>query len=159
MTDEAQRIRFLIERDGEAATQEWVGRTLNIYREALASADGHAPTPQYRPHFEHAIRRFEQWLQGNMPEETMALSIEELARAREVVSGLLEELHLGTYTFDVEPRVGGWEIQIECAADDGWMTHSFTATREELQRADDARIRQQLLDAWSRPLATCRRTR
>jgi len=159
MADEARRIRFLIERDGEAATREWVERTLRSYREALASADGHAATPQYRAQFEHAIRRFEQWLQGNMPEETMALSIEELARAREVVSELLEELHLGTYTFDVEPRDGGWEIQIECAAEDGWMTRSFTATREELHRGNDARVRQQLLDAWARPLAACRRTR
>lgn len=89
----------------------------------------------------------------------MALSIEELARAREVVSGLLEELHLGTYTFDVEPRDGGWEIQIECAADDGWVTRTFTATREELRQCDDARVRQQLLDAWARPLAACQHTR
>ena len=159
MTDEVQRIRFLIERDGEAETREWVERTLHIYREALATTDGHAPTPQYRPQFEHAIRRFEQWLQGNLREDVMALSIEEFARAREVVSELLEELHLGTYTFDVEPRDGGWEVQIECAADDGWMTRTFTATREELRHGNDARVRQQLLDAWARPLAACRRTR
>ncbi|WP_020146858.1 hypothetical protein [Thioalkalivibrio sp. ALJ15] len=85
----------------------------------------------------------------------MALSIEELSRAREVVSGLLEELHLSNYTFDVEPRDGGWEIQIECAADSGWVTHTFAATREQLQHCDDARVRQQLLDAWAGPLAAC----
>ncbi|WP_231362424.1 MULTISPECIES: hypothetical protein [Thioalkalivibrio] len=89
----------------------------------------------------------------------MVLSIEEVARAREVVSGLLEELHLSNYTFDVEPRDGGWEIQVECAADDGWVTHTFAATRQELHRCDDARVRQQLLDAWAGPLAACQRMR
>ncbi|WP_043739758.1 hypothetical protein [Thioalkalivibrio nitratireducens] len=159
MTDETQRIRFLIQRDGEATTREWVGRTLDIYRKALASADGHAPTPQYRPLFEQAIRQFEQWLRDHAREAAMAPTSAESGRAREVVGGLLEELHLDTYTFDVEPRDDGWAIQVECAADDGWMTRSLTATRDELWHGTNARMRQQLLDAWARPLAHCRRTR
>lgn len=89
----------------------------------------------------------------------MTLSVEEFSRAREMVSGLLEELHLGTYTFDVEPHDDGWEIRVECAAEDGWMTRTFNASREELQRDDDATVRQRLLDAWAVQLAGCQRTR
>ncbi|OOC49713.1 hypothetical protein [Thioalkalivibrio versutus] len=159
MTDELQRIRFLIKRDGEAATREWVERTLNIYREALAGAGNHPPAAHYRSEFEHSIRRFEQWLHGNMRDDTMTLSVEEFSRAREMVNGLLEELHLATYTFDVEPHDDGWEIRVECAAEDGWMTQTFAASREELRRGDDAGVRQRLLDAWAGQLAGCRRTR
>jgi hypothetical protein len=74
MTDEIQRIRFLLERDGDAATREWVERTLNIYRNAVATADSHASTPQYRPRFEHAIDRFEQWLRGTVTDDTPGVS-------------------------------------------------------------------------------------
>jgi len=64
MTDERERIRFVVERDGNDAARQWVERTLKIYRSAIDSADSHASTAQYRSLFEDAIRTFEQWLSG-----------------------------------------------------------------------------------------------
>jgi hypothetical protein len=60
MTTEAARIEFLINRDGLAAAQSWVERTLEIYRRAIQG--GYAATPEYRPLFEASIRDFEEWL-------------------------------------------------------------------------------------------------
>lgn len=64
MTDEQERIRFLVERDGEDAARQWVERTLEIYRNAVDSSESHASTAQYRSLFDDAIRQFEQWLAG-----------------------------------------------------------------------------------------------
>lgn len=64
MTDERERIRFVVERDGDDAARQWVERTLKIYRSAIESADSHASTAQYRSLFEDAIQTFEQWLSG-----------------------------------------------------------------------------------------------
>ncbi|HEY8552952.1 MAG TPA: hypothetical protein VIL43_00255 [Burkholderiales bacterium] len=62
VTDERHRIEFLLQRDGAAATREWVQRTLRLYREALASASGPAAAPELRPLYEQALRDFEAWL-------------------------------------------------------------------------------------------------
>lgn len=62
MSDEDERIRFLVERDGCAAARKWVERTLRIYREAVASSGSHASRAPYRPLFERAITAFECWL-------------------------------------------------------------------------------------------------
>lgn len=59
---ERQRIRLLIERDGESAARAWVERTLRIYREAVDNRHGHASLPQYRSGFEASIETFEAWL-------------------------------------------------------------------------------------------------
>jgi len=61
---EEQRIEFLVHRDGIAAAQAWVERTLQLYREAVASP-GHASTNEYRRLFEESIRDFEAWLKGD----------------------------------------------------------------------------------------------
>jgi len=63
-TDEAGRIRFLLERDGREATRAWVERTLAIYRQALATPGSHASKPEYRPAFERSVAAFEAWLAG-----------------------------------------------------------------------------------------------
>lgn len=62
MTDEHHRIRFLKDRDGAEATRTWVARTLKIYREALQGESNYTSLPEYRPHFEQAIRAFEEYL-------------------------------------------------------------------------------------------------
>lgn len=59
---EFERIRFLLKRDGPAATQAWVKRTLAIYRTELADTGSFAADPTYRPRFETSVREFEQWL-------------------------------------------------------------------------------------------------
>jgi hypothetical protein len=61
---EKHRIEFLVRRDGIAAAQAWVERTLQLYREAVGSP-GHASTNEYRRLFEQSIRDFEAWLKGD----------------------------------------------------------------------------------------------
>jgi len=61
---EIERIKFLIERDGETAARAWVERTLGIYREAISKPGSHASIAAYRPLFEDSIRVFEAWLAG-----------------------------------------------------------------------------------------------
>ncbi len=88
----------------------------------------------------------------------MSVSMSELVRAREVVEGLLEELHISAYRFEVEPRGETWEILIECTVRGGWMRRELKAGREELLRGgDDAVVRQRLLDDWTAALSACQR--
>lgn len=61
---EKERIELLVRRDGVEQARAWVERTLKLYREAIASASGHAATKEYRPLFEQSIREFEDWLKG-----------------------------------------------------------------------------------------------
>lgn len=56
------RIRFVVERDGEADARDWVERTLKIYRDAIDNPKSHASKPEYRARFEDAIGEFEAWL-------------------------------------------------------------------------------------------------
>ena len=67
MTAESSRIQFLLDRDGPEAARAWVQRTLEIYRQALAHADSHASTSEFRPLFEQAVREFEAWLAETAP--------------------------------------------------------------------------------------------
>jgi len=62
MSDERERIRFLVDRDGHDTARAWVERTRGIYREAIDSAASHAANPLYQPLFEQAIARFDEWL-------------------------------------------------------------------------------------------------
>lgn len=86
----------------------------------------------------------------------MFVSVEELARAREVVSELLEELRLDAYLFEVEPRADELEVRVECAIADGWASYRLIAAKEQLLRGvDDATVRQRLLDDWRETLSDC----
>ncbi|MGD2075703.1 MAG: hypothetical protein PVI91_12625 [Gammaproteobacteria bacterium] len=60
---EAQRIEFLVRRDGEAAARDWVRRTLEAYRDAVSNPSSHASLPQYRALFRQSIAAFEDWLE------------------------------------------------------------------------------------------------
>ncbi|QBQ55569.1 hypothetical protein [Nitrosococcus wardiae] len=62
LNTEKERINLLLQRDGLEATQNWVARTLNIYREAVASPASHASQKNYKPLFEKSIQEFEEWL-------------------------------------------------------------------------------------------------
>jgi hypothetical protein len=61
---EADRIDFLLQRDGYEMTRAWVERTLGIYRDALrvrgARGDSYSAAP-----FERSIAEFEGWLAQN----------------------------------------------------------------------------------------------
>jgi hypothetical protein len=62
MASERRRIEFLLARDGPRATREWVERTRDIYRDALASGVGLVSAPEYRRLYETAVREFDEWL-------------------------------------------------------------------------------------------------
>ncbi len=59
---EAERIGFLLARDGRQATRAWVERTLRMYREELGRPTSYASDAAYRPRFERAVCEFEEWL-------------------------------------------------------------------------------------------------
>jgi hypothetical protein len=63
---EIERIRFLIQRDGEKAARAWVERTLKIYCEAISTPRSPASSAAYRPLFEESIRTFKAWLAGQL---------------------------------------------------------------------------------------------
>ncbi len=89
----------------------------------------------------------------------MPVSINDLARVREVVARVLEELLLDAYLFEVEPREGQWEIRVECAVAGGWETCRLTADKEYLLRGtDDPIVHEVLLDNWREALSDCLRT-
>lgn len=62
MTLEAERIRFLVERDGSASARRWVEEMLDTYRRAVTDPHSHASQFPYRSSFEESIREFEEWL-------------------------------------------------------------------------------------------------
>ena len=87
----------------------------------------------------------------------MNLSIAELAKIREAVSKILDELQLESYVFDVEPQEGLWQLDIECAIDNGWESISLKANKDYfLHGADDAVFHQLLLDEWREALSMCK---
>lgn len=87
----------------------------------------------------------------------MQQSISELAKIREVVTKLLDELQLEAYLFEVEPREGLWELNVECAIADGWETVKLKVNKEYFQHgADDQVFHQLLLDEWREALSACK---
>lgn len=84
----------------------------------------------------------------------MAANTEQLIEARERINGVLEQLGVDAYLFEVEPRGDGWELKVECAIDEGWG--SFSVALSELLLSDAA-ARAVLLEQCQRALASCRR--
>lgn len=88
----------------------------------------------------------------------MNLSARSLNDAREITAGLLEQLGLDAYLFEVEPRDGPWEVRIECAQPDGWQTLLLPVEIERLLGcAHDGDERTRLLRDWAARLDACRR--
>ena len=69
----------------------------------------------------------------------MMLSTASVARARETVARLLDDMGLDAYLFELEPGDGDWQLHLECAARDGWsrLTVGLDAEAVE-QAAEDA---------------------
>lgn len=87
----------------------------------------------------------------------MQLSMTELAKAREVITALLEELQLDAWLFEVEPGEPQWEVIIECAVAEGWETVRLPVAKEVLLRSErDPAAHRSLLDDWRKALAACR---
>ena len=89
----------------------------------------------------------------------MSLSITELAKARESVSKILEELQLDAYLYEVEPRDDTWELKIECACevDGGWETIILQVPKRMLLDSfDDETAKQHLFEFWQKKFANCK---
>lgn len=87
----------------------------------------------------------------------MPLGTVDLAKARDAVTELLEELKLDAYLFAVEPRNGRWEVKVECAVENGWETVTFAVAKDSLLASlNDWSIRHRLLDEWRVKLAACK---
>lgn len=88
----------------------------------------------------------------------MGVSAEELRRAREVTEGLLEEMGLAAYLYEVGPTDSGWLVRVECAVANGWQVVEIPAAQEDLlSAASDSRVRARLLQEWGEELEPCRR--
>jgi hypothetical protein len=89
----------------------------------------------------------------------MILSHVELARTREVVNAMLEQLGLETYLFEVEPREGMWEVRVECATAAGeWLSIAVPLDHAELAASlsNDA-ARNRVLAKLAVHVAACKR--
>lgn len=87
----------------------------------------------------------------------MPLSITELYRARETAAGLLDDLGLEAYLFEVEPGTTEWEIRVECATEEGWEMLRFGVPFVDLVRSGDSdHQRHRLLDDWRHRTAGCK---
>lgn len=88
----------------------------------------------------------------------MSLTTVELSEASQAAAALLEELGLDAYLFEVEPHLDAeWELQVECAVDEGWQRLCIPIDKEALlaSRHDEAR-RRELMDEWRERLGTCK---
>ncbi|MBX5460231.1 MAG: hypothetical protein IRZ28_03995 [Steroidobacteraceae bacterium] len=63
---EADRIAFLLNRDGYQATRAWVERTRDLYWHAIQPGEPRAES-DYRHLFEASIRDFDRWLAEHPP--------------------------------------------------------------------------------------------
>jgi len=62
MTDERERIGFLLRRDGLSSTLRWVDQTMKIYRRAVLNKHHHASLPEYRRKYIQSYCDFKHWL-------------------------------------------------------------------------------------------------
>lgn len=89
----------------------------------------------------------------------MALSMIALAQAREVIVGLLDEIGLEAYLFEIEPKNAQWELKLECAmeAHEGWESITVKIPRDILlsSRSNPA-ARERLARLLHEKLADCK---
>lgn len=93
-------------------------------------------------------------------DNTTALSIQELAKARINASAILEELQLDAYIYEVEPHDSAdWEIKIECASDinGGWEMITLKVPKDMLLDSDHEHTAKASLYAyWKKKLNRCK---
>jgi hypothetical protein len=90
----------------------------------------------------------------------MPLSAIELARAKEAVAGVLEDLGLDAYLFDLRLQDGPWELHVDCAADGGWQSLSIPVEVDQLLASRrDSTVRARLLRDWESRFSACKGNR
>jgi hypothetical protein len=88
-----------------------------------------------------------------------ALSMIDLAQAREVMAELLDEIGLEAYLFEIEPKNTHWELKLECAmeAQEGWENIKITVPGDILPSSRHNRAaRERLLGLLRDKLAECK---
>ncbi len=88
----------------------------------------------------------------------MPATWDRLDEATETVRGMLEELGLDAYLFEVHVREGRWEVRVECGAPDGpWQMTTLEIDGDALTPPDarGPRERDRLLDEWRGRLDLC----
>lgn len=87
----------------------------------------------------------------------MTVSTVELAKGRDTVASLLDELGIEAYLFEVEPRTAAtWDLQLECAIENGWERVVVPVARDQLLRClDDAQTRREVLEQLRARLEAC----
>ena len=89
----------------------------------------------------------------------MMLSTTEMARARETVARILDDIALDAYLFELEPDDHQWQLNLECAARDGWSRLSVPLDGSTLaQASDDDAAYQRLLAQCDAALGDCKRS-
>jgi hypothetical protein len=88
----------------------------------------------------------------------MPLSVIELAKAKEAIASVLEEVGLEAYVFDLKLQDRPWELHVDCAAAGGWLSLSIPVEVDQLLASrDNDTVRTQLLHDWKKRLSDCKR--
>jgi len=88
----------------------------------------------------------------------MALGSNDYAGATSLLEGLLEELHLAAYLFEIEPLSRGWRLRVDCAVDGEWQSTHMDLDHSALADCEvDPAARDRLLAALADRLEACRR--
>jgi hypothetical protein len=86
----------------------------------------------------------------------MEWTIRTFVEARTATERVLEQLGLGSYLFDVEPRDDGWEVKIECQGREGWKVTRVAVDRDALERSlHDGAARERLLATFRDRIGDC----
>ncbi|HEX8011092.1 MAG TPA: hypothetical protein VF814_09175 [Casimicrobiaceae bacterium] len=74
------------------------------------------------------------------------------------MESLLADLDLDAFLFAVEYTPRGWEVQVECAVEDGWQNERILlGERLPGSRPEDVPLRDQVLALLKRRLVQCKR--
>jgi hypothetical protein len=108
--------------------------------------------PLYMMPVGRIMRFVDIWREGAMTVSTM-----ELAKGRDTVATLLEELGVDAYLFGVEPRTATiWDVQLECAIESGWTRVVVPVARDQLLRClDHEQAHQEVLEQLRAHLEAC----
>jgi hypothetical protein len=88
----------------------------------------------------------------------MPLSPLDFSGAKDAVEELLTQLNLETFLFAVEHTDRGWELRVECAAEDGWQDQTILlGDKLPAVSEGDEPLRSRLLALLEDSLAACRR--
>ncbi len=88
----------------------------------------------------------------------MAMTSSDLIQARILIGGILDELALDAYLFEIEPREDYWELKVECAVEEGWGNYRIALDEQQLHAGFNGESERKALQEQCRQsLASCRK--